>query len=45
MRQFIAYYVIGGGGGGIGLRSWYQIEIDKKCKRQLVNSDRVRTNL
>ena len=36
-RHFIAYWVI-------GLHWWCQIEIDKKCKRQLVNSDRVRTN-
>ena len=35
--HFIAYWVI-------GLHWWCQIEIDKKCKHQLVNSDRVRTN-
>ena len=28
----------------IGLHWWCQIEIDKKCKRQFVNSDRVRNN-
>ena len=28
----------------ICLHWWCQIEIDQKCKRQLVNSERVRTN-
>ena len=40
--QFIAYYVIG---GTLVYIVVCQIEIDKKCKCQLLNSDRVRTNL
>ena len=41
-RLFIAYYVIGGSLVYIGGASSKQ---KTKCTRQLVNSDRVRTNL
>ena len=40
-RQFIAYCYW----WDVGLPCWCQIEIDKKRKSQLVNSDRVRTNM